>query len=164
MTSKSTLNVLPTGYTPRGSEQTINGLRTCEICSLVLGCTHESLTAVDITGRMDATAGVVDVYDVFGMSDYTKQGADLVAEALDAVVVIPDFLKGTYAKSEWFPLDTEEKRGQFFGFLKGYAFPYKYTSALMESMEEYKSRFPSVTKWGSFGLCWGGKVEHPPER
>ncbi|EED15855.1 conserved hypothetical protein [Talaromyces stipitatus ATCC 10500] len=124
-------------YNPCGSEETIGGLKTY------------------VTGRRDATVGVVDVYDVFGISNHTQQGADLVAS-------VPDLLKGTYAKPEWFPLNSDEKRAQFFGLLKGYAAPHKFVDPSLEFMRHVRSRFPIVTKWGSFGLCWGGKGETYP--
>lgn len=117
---------------------------------------------IDITGREDSTIGVIDVYDVFGTSNHTKQGADLVAKALDAVIVVPDLLKGTYAQNEWLPLNSEEKRNLFFGFLRGYAAPYKYIEDFLELMKLIQTRFPSVKKWGSYGLCWGAKVTTPP--
>lgn len=95
---------------------------------------------------------------MFGISTPTKQGADIIAAALNAVVAIPDLLKGTYAEKEWFPLNTEEKRNAFFGYLKGYAFPKNHLDDFMRVMEEFKQLFPSVERWGSYGLCWGGKV------
>jgi cell wall assembly regulator SMI1 len=116
------------------------------------------LTATDITGPEDSKIGVVDLYDVLGFADETKQGADIVAEALNAVVIIPDVLKGMYAQPDWFPLDSDAKRQHFFGWLHGPAAAHKYLGILTEVMEECKTRFPSVTNWGSYGLCWGGKV------
>ncbi|KUL82144.1 hypothetical protein ZTR_10704 [Talaromyces verruculosus] len=136
------LSVVRNGYEPYGYEEVIGDVKTCD----------------NITGREDSTIGVIDVYDVFGTSNHTKQGADLVAKALDAVIVVPDLLKGTYAKNEWFPLNSEEKRNFFFGFLKGYAAPYKYIEGFLELMKLIQTRFPSVKKWGSYGLCWGAKI------
>lgn len=117
---------------------------------------------IDITGRKDATVGVIDVYDVFGISNHTKQGADLVSKALDAVVIVPDLLKGTYAKTEWHPLDSDEKRNLFFGFLRGYAAPHKHINDFLELVKQFQALFPSVTKWGAYGLCWGAKVRLSP--
>ncbi|EED21098.1 dienelactone hydrolase, putative [Talaromyces stipitatus ATCC 10500] len=140
ISDKVSLTVIRDSYSPWGSEETIGDVKTYT------------------TGRQDATIGVIDVYDVFGISNHTQQGADLVASTLDAVVIVPDLLKGTYAKPEWFPLDSDEKRAHFFGFLKGYAAPNKHVDPLLEFMKHVQSRFPTVTKWGSFGLCWGAKV------
>ncbi|KAL3708549.1 hypothetical protein TMatcc_006533 [Talaromyces marneffei ATCC 18224] len=111
-----------------------------------------------MTGRDDATIGIIDVYDVIGISNHTKQGADLVAKTLDGVVVVPDLLKGIYAKMEWHPLDSEEKRNLFFGFLRGYAAPQMYIDNFVGLVKEIQTRFPSVTRWGSYGLCWGAKI------
>jgi dienelactone hydrolase len=29
---------------------------------------------------------------------------------------------------------------------------------LVDAVSQYRTRFPTVGKWGAFGLCWGGKV------
>lgn len=97
-------------------------------------------------------------YDVMGLSNNTKQGADIVSRALNAIVIIPDLLQGVYADPEWLPPNTDEKREKFFGYLKGYAAPQKYVEKFIEVTNECKARSPEVNKWGSYGLCWGGKV------
>ncbi|KAL4912429.1 hypothetical protein BDW62DRAFT_216308 [Aspergillus aurantiobrunneus] len=127
-------------YTPLGYEEIIGELRTY------------------ITGPSDATVGVFCAYDVAGISLPTQQAADFLASALNAIVVVPDLLKGQYAKPEWFPLDSDEKRGAFFGYLKGYAFPKNHLGTFVKLMESCRERFPSVRRWGSYGLCWGGKI------
>jgi hypothetical protein len=76
-----------------------------------------------VVGPTNAEVGVVIAYDVMGLSCNTKQGADIVSRALNAIVFIPDFLQGVYADAAWLPPDTEEKREKFFGYLKGYAAP-----------------------------------------
>jgi hypothetical protein len=117
-----------------------------------------SLTAADMVGPTNAKIGIVIAYDVMGLSCNTKQGADMVSRALNAIVFIPDLLQGVYADPAWLPPDTEEKREKFFGYLKGYAAPPKYVETLIEVTNEYKTNFPGVTRWGAYGLCWGGKV------
>lgn len=68
-----------------------------------------------MVGPTNAEVGVVIAYDVMGLSCNTKQGADIVSPALDAIVFTPDFFQGVYADAAWLPPDTEEKREKFFG-------------------------------------------------
>ena len=44
----------------------------------------------------------MDVYDIFGAANQTLQGADLLAAALNVVVLVPDFFKGEACQGEWF--------------------------------------------------------------
>ncbi|KAJ5301262.1 hypothetical protein N7508_006125 [Penicillium antarcticum] len=128
------------GYTPEGHYETIAGLKTY------------------VTGNMDGKMGLVDLYDVFGLAIQTLQGADLLAVRLNAVVLVPDFFEGDPLKPEYVPADTEEKKKIIAEFLDNKASFSRNAALLLEAVEEYKSRFPSVGKWGAFGLCWGGKV------
>lgn len=48
----------------------------------------------DITGSQTSTKAIVDVSDIFGLAPQTLQGADLLAAALNALVLVPDFFKG----------------------------------------------------------------------
>lgn len=102
--------------------------------------------------------GVVCAYDVFGITVPIQQAADILASTLNATVVVPDLLKGTYAQQEWFPLTTEQNRAAFFEYLHGYAFPPKFMGDFGKFTSQCKERFPAAKKWGSYGLCWGGKV------
>lgn len=89
----------------------------------------------------------------------TLQGADRLAESLNAVVLVPDFLKGKYAQGSWFagpPTDGEEKAA-YDEFMQCMQFP-NYVGPLLKATESAKEKFPEVKGWGAFGLCWGGKV------
>ncbi|KAJ5196750.1 dienelactone hydrolase [Penicillium cf. viridicatum] len=125
------VDVVIKDYTPQGREETIAGLRTY------------------VVGPTNAEVGVVIAYDVMGLSCNTKQGADIVSRALNAIVFIPDLLQGVYADPAWLPPDTEEKREKFFGYLKGYAAPPKYVETLIEVTNEYKASFPGVVALAS---------------
>ncbi|BDD64357.1 hypothetical protein MAP00_009182 [Monascus purpureus] len=102
--------------------------------------------------------GIIDIYDIFGLSPQTLQGADILSRTSNAVVLVPDFLKGNYVLPEWIPPDTEEKKKQFTRVMSESANPAANAEVLLRVVEEAKRRFPSVTAWGGVGLCWGGKV------
>ena len=120
--------------------------------------TYSMERIADVTGSQSAKKGLIDVYDVFGLASQTLQGADMLATALSAVVIVPDFFKGQPAKHEWVPPDTEEKKDLFTKFMtERAAFPGN-VDTLLQTVKEAKEKYPSVTAWGSFGLCWGGKV------
>ncbi|KAJ5885508.1 hypothetical protein N7495_010018 [Penicillium taxi] len=132
--------VISEGYIPKGKYEIIGGLNSY------------------ITGSEHAKAGVVDIYDIFGWSNQTLQGADLLAARLNAVVVVPDFFKGDTLAPEVIPPDTEEKKKSMSDFFANQANVPRNIGVLLETVQHLKTRFPSVAKWGGVGLCWGGKV------
>ena len=111
-----------------------------------------------MTGSQTSTKAIVDVMDVFGLAPQTIQGADLLAAALNAIVLVPDFFKGEPAQGAWFAGGEENDKkknafmakhlGSFDGSLK----------ELLAVVEDGKKKWPGVESWGANGLCWGGKV------
>ncbi|KAJ5110402.1 hypothetical protein N7532_000937 [Penicillium argentinense] len=128
------------GYTPKGQYETIAGLKTY------------------VTGNPEARIGLVDIYDVFGLSNQTLQGADLLATRLNAVVLVPDFFEGDALEHHNIPPDTDEKKQRIGQFLATRANIERNTGVVLAAVPEYRTRFPLVAKWGANGLCWGGKV------
>jgi dienelactone hydrolase len=98
------------------------------------------------------------IYDIFGNAPQTFQGADMLAEGLDAVVIVPDFFKGAALPADIFPPDTDEKKQIAGKFMAEQADIPKNTEALLQTAAEAKKQWPSVKNWGAFGLCWGGKI------
>ena len=93
------------------------------------------------------------------MVSQTLQGADAVAAALDAVVLVPDFFQGESAQWSWIPPDTPEKEKALRDFITtGPASFERNTPVVLKVVEEAKGKFGSVSSWGAYGLCWGGKV------
>lgn len=70
--------VVSKGYKPKGSYETIGGLKTY------------------VTGPADATKAIVVIYDIFGFFDQTVQGADILAtsDKQKYKVYIPDWFHG----------------------------------------------------------------------
>lgn len=99
------------------------------------------------------------VHDAFGLYPTTLQGADRLAESLDAVVVFPDFFKGNAPSLSLYPPDTDEKKERLQHWMQTVAKAPEHYSNLLTATQEAKEKFPTVQNWGAFGLCWGGKVE-----
>lgn len=133
--------VIAEGYTPKGTYEQIGGLKTYVVGNVA-----------------KATIAVVDVYDIFGLANQTLQGADALATALDAIVLVPDFLEGEYAKPEYFGELTPEKQAIKDAFMARVRDYPKFLGKLSAVVEDGKTKFPTVTSWGGIGLCWGGKV------
>lgn len=127
-------------YTPKGSFETIAGLKT--------------YTA----GPADAKKLVVYVYDIFGVTPQVQQGADLIA-ASGVKVWMPDFFSGWGADHTLFaPPRSDEKAakiGAIFG-PDGEANVGKHAVKFEEVVAAAKAAgFESI---GSIGFCWGAKV------
>ncbi|KIW26152.1 uncharacterized protein PV07_09272 [Cladophialophora immunda] len=138
--------VVPKEYTPKGNYETFAGLKTY--------ITGPSTTNPKI--------GIIAIYDIFGISPQTLQGADLLSSATQfndsAVVLVPDFFNGSGVQFDWIPTDTEEKKLLFGTFMAQKAGIEKSRAALLEVVGECKAKLPTVEHWGVYGLCWGGKI------
>ena len=98
------------------------------------------------------------VYDIFGLYPQTKEGAALLAQELNCLVIIPDFFHGKGADFNWVPIDSDDKKNKLMAFVGEEANPEKNVATLLSIMKETKLLYPNVEKWGALGLCWGGKV------
>ncbi|KAL4872509.1 hypothetical protein BDV12DRAFT_182874 [Aspergillus spectabilis] len=134
--------VISEGYTPKGTSSAIAGL--------------EFNTYV--TGPPTATLAILTIYDIFGNTPQTTQGADLLATRLNALVLIPDFFYGEGAKQEWLPADTEEKKSVLMEFVNRRANWTDAAQGIPDLVRKYQGDFTNVRRWGAYGLCWGGKV------
>ena len=119
---------------------------------------HALTSKPDITGPHGATTAIIDIYDIFGFSPQTIQGADILSTRLNALVLLPDFFHGDGAKHEWLPADTEEKMSALMGFVESKADFKTNLGVLGEVVKVYRETFSGVKTWGALGLCWGGKV------
>ncbi|KAL4734264.1 hypothetical protein BDV11DRAFT_198523 [Aspergillus similis] len=82
------------------------------------------------------------------------QDADILATRL---VPIPDFFRGDRAKHEWAPPDIDEKTAALMEFVTTKASFAGAAKSLSSLVDTHKGVFPSVQKWGAYGLCWGVK-------
>ena len=112
----------------------------------------------DVTGAETSTKAVVDIYDVFGPAPQTLQGADLLAAALNVLVLVPDFFKGEPAQHEWYVDQSEENKKKKEAFFERSRKFDESVAELLKVVEAAKKKWANVRSWGAFGLCWGGKV------
>ncbi|KAF7937861.1 uncharacterized protein EAE97_007657 [Botrytis byssoidea] len=132
--------VVSKGYTPKGTYETIGGLKTY------------------VSGPPSAKKAILVIYDIFGYYPQTIQGADILAQGSgeEYQVFMPDFFEGQPARLEWYPPVTDEQMKS----LMNWFAPRKPDIAI--------ERIPSILKnieekhgekiWGAVGYCWGGKV------
>ncbi|KAF2717107.1 hypothetical protein K431DRAFT_288856 [Polychaeton citri CBS 116435] len=114
------------------------------------------------TGPASAKKAILIVYDIFGFSPQSLQGADLLAysnKSEEYQVYIPDFLLGQYADHTWFPPDTPEKGAAMGAFFQGPANPVTTVGKVPGVVEAIKAESCGVLgAWGIVGKCWGGKI------
>lgn len=116
---------------------------------------------LDTTGPSDATSAIFIIYDIFGFSSQALQGADILARADEShqyQVFMPDFFLGKPLPLSVFPPDTDEKKKQMGDFFAGPANPPDNAEKVPELVKKLGQKYTGIQKWGSLGMCWGGKV------
>lgn len=126
------------GYQAKGKYETHAGLKTY------------------ITGNHDADKAIFLIYDIFGLTDQTLQGADILAHSGKYLVFVPDFFKGEPIKMEWYANPTEENTAKKNKFMQNLSFDKE--DDVLSTLNELKKSFPKVKTWGAIGYCWGGKL------
>ena len=117
-----------------------------------------SVLSSDATGSTSSSHGIIAVYDIFGYCPRTFQGADRLAESINALLLMPDFFEGEPLPLSIYPPDTDEKKKVAMEFMAGLASVDKNVGKLVEAAKEAKGKYGNVKSWGTYGLCWGGKV------
>ena len=74
---------------------------------------------------------------------------------------MPDFFEGEPLPLSLYPPDTDEKKKTAMEFMAGKANIEKNVDKLVEAVKEAKGKYETVKSWGTYGLCWGGKVYGP---
>jgi dienelactone hydrolase len=88
----------------------------------------------------------------------TRQGADILAEALNTTVYMPDFFEPNDPyPTEKFPPKDERDGAELQNFFGTTAEPEANTAKLVEFGNFLRSS-TGVRKLGVYGFCWGGKV------
>lgn len=81
-----------------------------------------------------------------------------MAESLNAIVLMPDFFKGEPIDSSLYPPDTDVKKKMVGQFMATKGDVQAAGKMLVESVKEAKGKYTGVRNWGTYGLCWGGKI------
>ncbi|PVF95600.1 hypothetical protein CPB86DRAFT_863715 [Serendipita vermifera] len=113
-------------------------------------------TDVYAVGDQSSTTAVIAIFDIFGYYPQTQQGADILAGALGARVLMPDVFFGNPFPLDKFPPKSDEAKKELGAFFSGIANP---TTTLPGIINLAKLlRDDGVTKLYIYGLCWGGKI------
>lgn len=81
-----------------------------------------------------------------------------MAASLNAIVLVPDFFKGEPMDPGLYPPDTDEKKAKAAEFMATKANVQEGAKMLVETIKEAKGEYAGVKTWGTYGLCWGGKI------
>ncbi|KAK6503571.1 hypothetical protein TWF481_008585 [Arthrobotrys musiformis] len=101
--------------------------------------------------------GILFVFDIFGYYKQTLQGADILALTDPGhVVVMPDFFFGKPMDVKLF--ESPEGKEALGSFFQNEGDQEKAKTNALKVLAGLKQKFPTVKKWGIFGLCWGGKA------
>ncbi|KAG9100397.1 hypothetical protein FRC06_004173 [Ceratobasidium sp. 370] len=109
-----------------------------------------------VVGKQGTGRAIIGIYDIFGYFPQTIQGADILAETLDAFVVYPDFFDDQPWPNEAFPPRNEEegkKLQQFFGEAANLDNRLAELTTLADQLRTEGAKFV-----GTVGFCWGGKL------
>ncbi|KAG8930401.1 hypothetical protein FRC01_002827 [Tulasnella sp. 417] len=105
----------------------------------------------------DTGKAILVVYDVLGYSTQGQQGADILAQSVNARVVVPDFLQGSYYDFAWLKPDLpSEMKERMMQWRADKANPVQYLEAVARVANSLKAA--GAKKVGLIGFCWGGKL------
>ena len=123
------------GYTTKGSYQTIAD------------------TKCYIAGPTTAKNAIYFVYDIFGFTEQTLQGADILASGgkEENLVLIPDFFDGNPMRAEWMSQDTEDNKQKIATFRASVKEISPFLERLHKVLGAAKKEFTSVERWGTIG-------------
>ena len=124
------------GYTARGAYQTIANTRCY------------------IAGPKDAQKAIYLIYDVFGFTDPTLQGADILASKGQQkyLVIVPDLFDGQPIQPEWYANEEEEEnKKKIAEFISKIKDPKPHVERALEIQASAKEEFNSVESWGVIG-------------
>ncbi|KAK6532071.1 hypothetical protein TWF694_003233 [Orbilia ellipsospora] len=126
------------GYSAKGVYEEIDGLK------------------IYVTGPADAKSAIVFIYDAYGYSDQSFIGADYLSELTGALCIVPDVLDDAAMRPGDF---SEEERNALVAKFRAKLNEFKdFPAQIANGIKSWETKWPLVEKWGSFGLCFGGKV------
>ncbi|CUA72478.1 putative AIM2 family protein C30D10,14 [Schizosaccharomyces pombe 972h-] [Rhizoctonia solani] len=117
---------------------------------------YGSFKKVYSVGNPKSGKTIIGVYDIFGYWPQTLQGADILAETLDALVIYPDFLDGQPWDHTDFPPKSDQSKKKFQEFLAGVASVTERVKNVGELADQLRADGAKFV--GTVGFCWGAKV------
>ena len=107
-----------------------------------------------ITGSSTAKKAIFFMYDVFGYTPQTLQGADILAtKGLEPyLVIIPDLLDGKPAQPAWFmDPEAEENKAPMAKFMARLQDGEGHVKRVLDLAGAAREKYPSAEKWGAIG-------------
>lgn len=107
-----------------------------------------------IIGPKNARKAVYFIYDVFGYTSPTLQGADiLTAKGKEQyLVIVPDLFDGRAVQAEWFAdRDKPEHRQKIAQFMSRLQDSKPHVQRVLEILKAAMEEFTSVESWGTIG-------------
>lgn len=109
-----------------------------------------------MTGDKSSPNVLLNIYDIFGFWDTTKQGADLLADSTKYKIVMPDFLRNHPWPIDAFPPRDEAEGKKFGEWLESIGNIGERVKDVEAVVKDLKAN--GAQKVGLYGFCWGGKV------
>ena len=133
---------VPENYTPQGTYQTIGN------------------TKCYITGPKDARKAIYFIYDIFGLTNPSLQGADILASKGKEpyLVIMPDLFDGQPVQPEWIA-DREANKEKISAFMSKLQDPEPHIKRVLDILAAAKEEFTGVQSWGTIGCTF---VSLPP--
>jgi len=117
---------------------------------------YGGMDKVYMTGPMRTGKTIIVVYDIFGYFPQTLQGADILAETVQARVIMPDFLLGKPYPVDKYPPKDEAEEAELQTYFATTADPdttLPYVKGIGEAVKK-----DGAAKIGILGYCWGGNL------
>ncbi|KAG8905803.1 hypothetical protein FRB99_008228 [Tulasnella sp. 403] len=109
-----------------------------------------------ITGPEGTGKALVVIFDIFGYFPQTLQGADILAETVQARVVMPDFFRDEPMDIALYPPKTDEAKAAIAKFFKTKGAIPDRKPEVIATVQALRAE--GYTKVGLIGYCWGAKL------
>ncbi|KAF3940798.1 hypothetical protein ABW19_dt0200636 [Dactylella cylindrospora] len=133
-------SVILEGKSPKGAYQTIDGLR------------------LYVTGPPTAKFAIVFIYDAYGYGVQNFAGADTLSKGLNCLVIMPDVLGDAVIPENHTTVPEAERNAIIARFMGKVGDFSGLRQDVLDGVAKWKKVWPSIERWGAFGLCFGGKV------
>ena len=146
-------------YTAKGTYQPYGGIEKAYVTGPA-GTGKALVVIFDIFGRVLSSSLLrFSISDLRRYFPQTLQGADILAESMNAWVVMPDFVHGEAFPIEKFPAKTDEDKAALGNFFKTTGNPETKLPEISAVCEALKKE--GYGKVGVLGYCWGKFVHEP---
>ncbi|KAG9004821.1 hypothetical protein FRB90_010683 [Tulasnella sp. 427] len=116
----------------------------------------DPITRAYVTGPTGTGKTIIVIFDIFGFFNQTVQGADLIAETVQAKVIMPDFFRDQPMDIKLYPPTTDDAKKKISTFFQVQGNFGDRIPELLDLVKGEKNN--GAQKVGLIGYCWGGKM------